>query len=376
MGLLYEDGLFEMTLKPRAPSLKAHCKALYRFMPAVAESCACSVDEAGAITGCDGGNTDVLWNNWMRKMTHSRWSMADSCKPYIYKCWSSDPGSVVNPLSAKSCPLYSQYSLWTKPCACIPRSSWPKSMLCPTTAPPAECAIPIPPAFFLISNMAAGLSNQDAVLNMQRHILEFGPIYVSMDVTDRFLDWDWETHPIYTGGENIKGGHAVTAVGWGSTEKDYWIIRNSWGSGWADAGYCRFHRGVNLDNIEASEAAAAMPTKDFADWSAPYCELQRFYRRHLASYTVDLTYRCNKDANLTVFASVPLESRDDIFVGVEGETYASYVLARQAAVVTIDVFQLGFGTRTADMWVRTTAADTSGNSFDTSHFLALPAITS
>jgi len=47
-----------------------------------------------------------------------------------------------------------------------------------------------------------------------------------------------------------KMDHGVAVVGYGSTSsKDYWIIRNSWGSGWGEKGYMRLVRGKNACGI-------------------------------------------------------------------------------------------------------------------------------
>jgi len=56
------------------------------------------------------------------------------------------------------------------------------------------------------------------------------------------------------------GGHAIVIVGYDSNEQ-YWIVKNSWGSGWGENGYFRIgFREAGIENYVASIRASISPT--------------------------------------------------------------------------------------------------------------------
>lgn len=59
---------------------------------------------------------------------------------------------------------------------------------------------------------------------------------------------------------SAKLNHAVIAVGYGTdsaTGKDYWLLRNSWGTRWGQYGYVQMARGINMCGVAAD---ASFPT--------------------------------------------------------------------------------------------------------------------
>jgi len=98
----------------------------------------------------------------------------------------------------------------------------------------------------------SGFRNHD--LNLyQTELMTNGPLQACFTVYENFYTY-FARHPtgIYmaTDGQNI-GGHCVKMIGWGTENTtDYWLFANSWDTTWADEGYFKMHRGVNLCGIE------------------------------------------------------------------------------------------------------------------------------
>ena len=50
--------------------------------------------------------------------------------------------------------------------------------------------------------------------------------------------------------DHVATDHAVVVVGYGTENGvDFWLIKNSWGSGWGEKGYVRVKRGVKMCGI-------------------------------------------------------------------------------------------------------------------------------
>jgi len=315
-------------------------------------------------------------------MTTNLQRMGQTCLPYNYKCWTAT--GVVNPLSGGQCSAYTTYQLWHKPCNCIPKADFPSSYTCPSAVPTSSCSVAVPAAAYYIKGINEGLSNADTVLNMQRHITEFGPIWISFMTTEGWSNMDWNSNPIYTGvnkGAN-QGGHVVNGVGWGTSgSTHYWILRNSWGANYADKGYFKFLRGTNLDGIESRGLAATMPTSTFTDWSPPQCVVESWsttYQKSgsaLTSYKATIKVMCSKAATLRVFVSNYISNHNQIYSSVSGHYHT--LSAAEKTLTSMSPIQFcnkGFGLQKYDAWVQIQSTDTSGNTATSSQFITLNAV--
>ena len=83
---------------------------------------------------------------------------------------------------------------------------------------------------------------------LQTAVANVGPISVAIDAST------WSFHHYHSGvfvdrecGNGRRDlDHGVAAVGYGTENgQDYWIIKNSWGTNWGEAGYIKMARNHN-----------------------------------------------------------------------------------------------------------------------------------
>ncbi|KAE9461938.1 hypothetical protein C3L33_06154, partial [Rhododendron williamsianum] len=88
---------------------------------------------------------------------------------------------------------------------------------------------------------------EDVPKNSEKALLQAvanQPVSVNIDASGD--DFQFYSSGVFNGPCGTKLDHGVTAVGYGTTSDGtkYWLIKNSWGSGWGDNGYMNMKRDV------------------------------------------------------------------------------------------------------------------------------------
>eukprot|EP00762_Andalucia_godoyi_P002432 ANDGO_02713.mRNA.1 Cathepsin B-like cysteine proteinase 5 len=117
---------------------------------------------------------------------------------------------------------------------------------------PAKCTDGSAPTFYKVK--AGSSTHLPDVGTMQSNLMTYGPIQVAFQVYQDFMSYKTGVYK-HTSGD-LLGGHAVKIVGWGvDSNTPYWLVANSWGTSWGQAGFFKIIRGRNECGIESSAYA-------------------------------------------------------------------------------------------------------------------------
>merc|ERR1739844_431775 len=139
--------------------------------------------------------------------------------------------------------------------------------MCETCWPKAGCSTP---KHYLTYRVAEyGHIEGDQELAMMTEIYNRGPISCGISVPDDLVD-KYNGGIFYDMTNSTEIDHDISVVGYGIEDgTKYWVIRNSWGTYWGEAGFFRLVRGVNNIGIESGTCDWATPKDTWSDVNFP-----------------------------------------------------------------------------------------------------------
>ncbi|KAJ3645119.1 hypothetical protein Zmor_022806 [Zophobas morio] len=184
-----------------------------KFKASPEELISCCEDCASS--GCSGGYMDRAWNYWVENglVSGGDYNSNEGCQPYQAEAYQNG----VTPSCTNTC-LNTNYGT-----SYSADKHYGKS-------------------WYQLAN---------DVGQIQTDIMQNGPVEVYLTVYNDFYSYKSGVY-VHTSGDEA-GGHAVKIIGWGTENgTPYWLIANSWGSGWADLdGFFKILRGQNHCDIES-----------------------------------------------------------------------------------------------------------------------------
>jgi len=119
---------------------------------------------------------------------------------------------------------------------------------------------------FAVDKYATYQAEEHGVLTgadaMMKEIAARGPISCAICVTQAFVDYDGTGVFVDPSG-CTQEMHAISIAGYGTSSdgEDYWVLRNSWGTYWAQDGWALIKRGVNTLGVESNSCDWGVPKK-------------------------------------------------------------------------------------------------------------------
>jgi len=115
-------------------------------------------------------------------------------------------------------------------------------LTCPTTAPYNRGA--------RVSSSYYTYSGTEEKL--KQAVYEHGAVVTTVAAAGPFSSYGGG---VFSGCTSSSTDHAVTVVGYGTSGgEDYWLIKNSWGTGWGEGGFIRLKRGVGMCGVGSAIA--------------------------------------------------------------------------------------------------------------------------
>ncbi len=117
---------------------------------------------------------------------------------------------------------------------------------------------------YRIERWAAISPGQATVEEIQRAVLTYGPVGMGVCAWSHFTNYAGgifdHDESAQCAAQSRQTNHVVTVVGWSNTG-GYWIVKNSWGSGWGDNGYMLLRYGISNAGFDSVYLVYAAPPR-------------------------------------------------------------------------------------------------------------------
>jgi hypothetical protein len=181
-----------------------------------------------------------------------------------------------------------------------------------------NCTLYFPVDSWYYVGSSSGVPTTSAI---KQAIYDHGPVSAAVYVNSAFQNY---TSGIFNSCSNYSPNHAIALVGWGDT---YWILKNSWGTGWGESGYMRITFGCS--NVGYS-ACYAIPETGVPPEEPPAAPSNLKGSASTTSITLTWTDNSDNEDGFKIYRGLTSTSLSLIAtVGANVTTYTNTGLSRR-----------------------------------------------